>query len=88
MSAGEDRLCWAGLAIVCQLSSFFESRRAMSRSQKRVDPRYAVVFGACLTQFMVIGLLFCLFGLFFKTFEDRVRLVSDDAVGVRHRSLS
>lgn len=40
----------------------------MSRSQK-IDPRYAVVFGACLTQFMVIGLLFA-YSLFFKTFED------------------
>ena len=36
--------------------------------EKKVDPRYAVVFGACLTQFMVIGLLFS-YGLFFKTFE-------------------
>jgi MFS family permease len=34
-----------------------------------MDPRYAVVFGACLTQFMVIGLLFS-YSLFFKTFED------------------
>jgi len=33
------------------------------------DPRYAVVFGACLTQFMIIGLLFS-YSLFFKTFED------------------
>lgn len=40
----------------------------MSRSQQ-IDPRYAVVFGACLTQFMVIGLLFA-YSLFFKTFED------------------
>lgn len=30
--------------------------------------RYIVVFGACLTQFTVIGLLFA-FGLFFKVFE-------------------
>lgn len=30
--------------------------------------RYVVVFGACLTQFAVIGLLFS-FGLFFKVFE-------------------
>ena len=40
----------------------------MSRSQK-IDPRYAVVVGAFLTQFMVIGLLFA-YSLFFKTFED------------------
>lgn len=38
-------------------------------SDKKIDPRYAVVFGACLTQFMVIGLLFS-YSLFFKTFED------------------
>jgi MFS family permease len=38
-------------------------------SDKKLDPRYAVVFGACLTQFMVIGLLFS-YSLFFKTFED------------------
>ncbi|MEM9625333.1 MAG: MFS transporter [Pseudomonadota bacterium] len=36
--------------------------------EKKVDPRYAIVFGACLTQFTVIGLLFS-YGLFFKTFE-------------------
>ncbi len=34
-----------------------------------MDPRYAVVAGACLTQFMVIGLLFA-YSIFFKTFED------------------
>jgi len=35
----------------------------------RIDPRYVVVFGACLTQFTVIGLLFA-YGVFFKVFED------------------
>ena len=40
----------------------------MSSDQQR-DPRYAVVLGACLTQFMIIGLLFS-YSLFFKTFED------------------
>lgn len=34
----------------------------------RSDLRYMVVFGACLTQFTVIGLLLS-YGLFFKTFE-------------------
>jgi len=33
-----------------------------------IDPRYKVVFGACLTQFTVIGLLFS-YGLLFKIFE-------------------
>ena len=33
-----------------------------------MDPRYLTVFGACLTQFTVIGLLFS-FGLFIKEFE-------------------
>ena len=33
-----------------------------------MNPRYLVVFGSCLTQFTVIGLLFS-FGLFFKVFE-------------------
>lgn len=33
-----------------------------------MGPRFAIVFGACLTQFTVIGLLFS-FGLFFKVFE-------------------
>lgn len=33
-----------------------------------MSARYLVVFGACLTQFTVIGLLFS-FGLFFKVFE-------------------
>ena len=32
------------------------------------DSRYVVVFGACLTQFTIIGLLFS-YGLFFKVFE-------------------
>ncbi len=40
----------------------------MTRPQN-IDPRYAIVFGACLTQFTVIGLLFS-YGLFFKTFEN------------------
>lgn len=34
----------------------------------RLDERYLIVFGACLTQFTTIGLLFS-YGLFFKTFE-------------------
>ena len=34
----------------------------------RSDRRYFIVFGACLTQFTVIGLLLS-YGLFFKTFE-------------------
>lgn len=34
----------------------------------QIDPRYWIVAGACLTQFTVIGLLFC-YGLFFKVFE-------------------
>lgn len=34
----------------------------------KADPRYLVVFGACLTQFTVIGLVFA-YGLLFKTFE-------------------
>ena len=36
-----------------------------------MDPRYPVVFGACLTQFMVIGLMFS-FGLFFDVFEEEL----------------
>ena len=34
-----------------------------------MDSRYLIVFGACLTQFMVIGLLFS-FGVFFNVLED------------------
>lgn len=34
----------------------------------KIDPRYAVVAGACLTQFTIIGLLFS-YALFFKAFE-------------------
>jgi MFS family permease len=34
----------------------------------RVDKRYLIVLGACLTQFTVVGLLFS-YGLFFKSFE-------------------
>ena len=34
-----------------------------------IETRYRVVFGACLTQFTVIGLLFA-FGLFFKPLQD------------------
>jgi MFS family permease len=34
----------------------------------RLDKRYMIVLGACLTQFTVIGLLFS-YGLFFKAFE-------------------
>jgi len=49
-------------------SSPFRKRLAMANPNKR-DPRYAVVLGACLTQFMVIGLLFA-YSLFFKTFEE------------------
>jgi len=40
----------------------------MMKKDKEIDPRYVVVFGACLTQFTVIGLLFS-YGLFFKAFE-------------------
>ena len=36
---------------------------------KLMDSRYIVVFGACLTQFTIIGLLFS-YGLFFGVFED------------------
>ena len=39
------------------------------QNDKRIDPRYAVVAGACLTQFMVVGLLFS-YSIFFKIFED------------------
>ncbi|MEM1200449.1 MAG: MFS transporter, partial [Pseudomonadota bacterium] len=35
---------------------------------KSLDQRYFIVFGACLTQFFIIGLLFS-YGLFFKAFE-------------------
>lgn len=35
----------------------------------RFDPRYAVVVGACLTQFTIVGLMFA-YSIFFKTFED------------------
>ena len=34
-----------------------------------MDPRYPVVFGACLTQFTIVGLLFAI-GLFFDVFEE------------------
>ena len=34
----------------------------------RLDRRYLIVLGACLTQFTVVGLLFS-YGLFFKSFE-------------------
>ena len=34
-----------------------------------MDPRYPVVFGACLTQFTIVGLMFS-FGLFFDVFEE------------------
>ena len=34
-----------------------------------MDPRYLIVFGACLTQFTVIGLLFS-FGVFFNVLEE------------------
>lgn len=40
----------------------------MTGGGRRADPRYIVVFGACLTQFTIIGLLFS-YGLFFKVFE-------------------
>ena len=36
---------------------------------KVMDSRYVVVFGACLTQFTIVGLLFS-YGLFFGVFED------------------
>ena len=39
------------------------------QSDNRIDPRYAVVAGACLTQFMIVGLLFS-YSIFFKSFED------------------
>ncbi len=40
----------------------------MIAAETKSDPRYLIVFGACLTQFTVIGLLFS-YGLFFKVFE-------------------
>lgn len=39
------------------------------QSPNKLDPRYAVVAGACLTQFMAIGLLFA-YSIFFKSFEE------------------
>ena len=50
-----------------------------------MDSRYLIVFGACLTQFMVIGLLFS-FGLFFNVLEEtfgwsRTLLSSATALG-------
>ena len=36
-----------------------------------MDPRYPVVFGACLTQFTIVGLMFS-FGLFFDIFEEQL----------------
>ena len=36
-----------------------------------MDPRYPVVFGACLTQFTIVGLLFSV-GLFFDIFEEEL----------------
>ena len=39
-----------------------------SSAAARLDRRYLIVLGACLTQFMIIGLLFS-YGLFFKALE-------------------
>ena len=39
------------------------------QTDKKIDPRYAIVVGACLTQFTVVGLMFS-YSIFFKTFED------------------
>ena len=50
----------------CECQSHCE-RPALSLFS-RYDPRYAIVFGACLTQFTIIGLLFA-YSLFFKIFE-------------------
>ena len=36
-----------------------------------MDPRFPVVFGACLTQFTIVGLMFS-FGLFFDIFEEEL----------------
>ena len=36
-----------------------------------MDPRYPVVFGACVTQFTIVGLLFSI-GLFFNVLEDEL----------------
>ena len=36
-----------------------------------MDPRYLVVFGACVTQFTIVGLLFSV-GLFFNVLEDEL----------------
>ena len=36
-----------------------------------MDPRYPVVFGACLTQFTIVGLMFSI-GLFFDIFEEEL----------------
>ena len=38
-------------------------------SPRRLDQRYGIVLGACLTQFTIIGLLFS-YGLFFKALES------------------
>jgi MFS family permease len=42
--------------------------RSAPEAEGGLDPRYLIVFGACLVQFTVIGLLFS-FGLFVKVFE-------------------
>ena len=39
------------------------------QTSRRIDPRYAVVAGACLTQFVIVGLMFS-YSIFFKTFEE------------------
>ena len=39
------------------------------QTSKGIDPRYAVVVGACITQFTIVGLMFS-YSIFFKTFED------------------
>ena len=39
------------------------------QTENKIDPRYAVVTGACLTQLIIVGLMFA-YSIFFKTFED------------------
>lgn len=41
---------------------------ATARSAARIDPRYPVVFGACLTQFLIVGLVYA-YGVLFPAFE-------------------
>ena len=56
------------ISTIAPAADITEPSAQSAKGYLMADPRYIVLFGACLTQFTVIGMLFS-FGLFLPSFE-------------------